>query len=195
VDGKGDDLAYRSFGTTALNFHYSNGAPLDPTWSFKRTRHGGYRLGISAHGHSISIYVLDKSYARLVGFPYGIDWVLDEFDSSFNELAIASLRFHLDYSHCDKEERRPVYEDLITRLGEPAPDIGETRRERTRLDEHCSDIDGLFEPMAGGYSRMRPTPPDIKAIFKRHRLVEEAYNARIDQARHDFVDIMRELWS
>lgn len=133
-----------------------------------------------------------KSYLTLVGAPKylrDVDWILDEFDSSFNELAAASLRYHLDYSVCDNEDRRTQYEDLIKRLTEPEPDT---------TDEESAAI-ATWHPLTQQDEKGRHTltecPPAAAAAFDTWQSREEAWRARIDQARHDFVDIMRNLWS
>ena len=139
-----------------------------------------WRWDVTVHGRG-------KSYRELTGFPkYSIDWILDEFDSSFNDLAVASLRYHLGFSVCDNEDRRPKYEDLIERLTEPRPRFTEEELAILRTGRTIEEeLDALNER----------TPPDRSAVYDAYRAREDAYLERIRQARHDFVDIMPELWS
>jgi len=111
---------------------------------------------------------------------------LDEFDASFNELACASLKYHLEYSVARNEDQRPVYEDLITRLSEPAPDVCDTPEKRAVYLAH--------EQIDSRNARIT-TPPAVREIYDNYWEREHAYQARIQQARHDFIDILRQLWS
>jgi hypothetical protein len=135
------------FGTISIDRHYHR-QPLSQ-WRLGRGRHRECILRIPLPGWIIEVRS-KPNYRKLVGAPKYLDklnWIIDEFDLSFNALAIASLRYHLDYSHCDNEDRREFYEELINRLSEPHTDTGGDEDDRT------------------------------------------------DRARHDFVDIMHELWS
>lgn len=136
-----------------------------------------------------------KDYLTLVGGPKylrNLNWIIDEFDSSFNDLAIASLRYHLDYSVCDNEHRRPVYEDLIFRL---------SLREPTFTDEEMAILHPpgwTFEDdveRRDGRTYLKPASGEVAAIYEAQRKREDEYYEQMDQARHDFVDIMRALWS
>ncbi len=143
---------------------------------------------------TLTVYGRGQSYRKLTGFPkYSIDWILDEFDSSFNELAAASLRYHLDFSVCDNEDRRERYEDLIARLSERDPLF--TVEELAIINPPGSTHDDHWEKLPNGSYRSRPSTPEQQAVYETSRLRTAAYNERIRQARHDFVDIMPELWS
>lgn len=138
--------------------------------------------------HSIEFNGPYKSYRELVGAPKyleNLDWILDEFDSSFNDLASASLRYHLDFSVCDNEERRDLYEDLIKRLNEEHPEF--TDEELGII--HARDTGNLMTDIN------RENTPEEKAVYDAYWKREEEYHERIKQARHDFVDVMRGLWS
>jgi hypothetical protein len=129
-----------------------------------------------------------KSYRELVEAPEyleNLDWIIDEFDSSFNDLAVASLKYHLDFSICDNESRREKYEDLIERLSEKDAEFTDEEIEII----HARDT-GDF---AVDINRERT--PEEKAVYDAYWKRDEEYHARINQARHDFVDIMRYLWS
>ncbi|AMS02613.1 hypothetical protein BJD55_gp153 [Gordonia phage Yvonnetastic] len=122
-----------------------------------------------------------------------LDWILDEFDSSFNELAAASLKFHLELSICDNEPRRELYEDLIARLTEEPPDF--TDEEMAILEPEGWKWSDDFEDLPEGGARLRKSPPEKKAVYEAHWKRKAEYDARVKQARHDFVDIMPHLWS
>ncbi|WKW86045.1 hypothetical protein SEA_JONJAMES_71 [Gordonia Phage JonJames] len=135
----------------------------------------------------------NMSYAEYCGFDLPIDWILDEFDSSFNELAAASLKFHLELSICDNEPRRELYEDLIARLTEEPPDF--TDEEMAILEPEGWKWSDDFEDLPEGGARLRKSPPEKKAVYEAHWKRKAEYDARVKQARHDFVDIMPHLWS
>lgn len=127
-----------------------------------------------------------KSYLELVGGPKylkNLSWILDEFDASFNDLAVASLKYHLDWSVCNNEYRRLRYEDLIRRLQEREPDMCDTAEERAIMK-------AAFE-----FPLNEHETPESRALSARYHEREVAYEARMLRARYDFVDIMRELWS
>ena len=132
-----------------------------------------------------------KDYLTLVGGPKelrNINWVIDEFDASFNNLAVASLRYHLDWSVCDNSDRRQEYEDLINRLSEEPPDP-------TPEEDAAIDTWDPFTVKEGEHYRMTDCPPAAAAAFDSWQSREDEWIKRINRARHDFVDIMRGLWS
>ena len=138
--------------------------------------------------HSIEFNGPYKSYRELVEAPEyleNLDWIIDEFDSSFNDLACATLRYHLDFSVCDNEERRDLYEDLIERLNEDPVEFTDEEIEII----HARDSGDLTVDIN------RESTPGEKAAYDAYWKREEEYHARIAKARHDFVDIMRYLWS
>lgn len=119
-----------------------------------------------------------------------LDWIIDEFNASFNNLAVASLRYHLDWSVCDNSERRDVYENLICRLSEPCPD---PTAEEDAAIEAWNPI--LVRDVETGRSHLTECPPITNNAYKSWQAREDEWERQIDQARHDFVDIMRGLWS
>lgn len=143
-----------------------------------------WQIHLSTKGDDYLTLVNGPKYLR------SINWILDEFDSSFNDLAIASLRYHLDFSVCDNESRRDVYEDLIARLGEKPP---------TFTDEEMAVLHPpgweMFEPTGAGGFRLTESTPERTVIHERHRQREDEYRARIQQARKDFIDVLPGLWS
>lgn len=129
------------------------------------------------------------SYLDLVNGPKylrSIDWILDEFDSSFNALAIASLRYHLDWSVCCNEDRREKYEDIIARL---------TERQPTFTDEELAILHPPGSTWKDDLRLINESIPERDAVYKAYWQRQEEYDQRLAQARHDFVDIMPYLWS
>lgn len=132
------------------------------------------------------------SYAEAVGFKQSLDWVIDEFDASFNDLAVASMRYHMDWSvcYCD-DERRAKYESMIARLSEPAPD--------TTPEEHAAiETWDMFsgEMNEDGSRTVPPCPPEAGSAFDSWQERLDAHKDRISAARIEFVrDILPGLWS
>lgn len=137
----------------------------------------------------------NKDYADLVGYRApSIDWIIDEFDDSFNDLAVASLRYHMDYSVCYcHPETRAKYEDLIRRLTEPKPRF--TKEELATLHPPGWTIQDDLEPLPEGGALLRPASDEKHAVYEARQARDDAWEDRQLQARHDFVDIMRGLWS
>ena len=169
----------------------------DPAWYVRRGRCKELEVGIPLpKGWSLEISTRGQSYRELVGAPKyleNLNWMIDEFDASFNDYATASLRYHLEYSVCDNSDRREVYEDLITRLNEPQPRY--TDEEKAVLRPPGWTFEDDLEELFDNRRRKKPTPPEKRAVYDAHRKRQVEHRARIQQARHDFVDIMPELWS
>lgn len=144
----------------------------------------------------VDVYHNLKSYAEAVGVRnLHLDWILDEFDASFNELASGSLRYHMDYAvtYCS-DEQRARYQGLIDRLSEPH--VSFTEEEMAVLSPPGSTIEDDFEVSDdGGLLKTKPASDAEKAIYKASRVREVEWRKRRDEARHDFVKIMPELWS
>lgn len=178
-------------------------------WKFVRTR--GRTQGLVIHvrvpyGFGLTWHAPGLPYWKLVGFERkpSVDWMLDEYDSSFNEFAAASLRYHLDFSVVDNStnvERRALYEDLIARLTEPRPRFTREEMDELKAIDAAEEAAGvpLFIPMEPGNRKagytMRPSSEREDEIHDAQQARDDAYHARIQQARHDFVDIMPGLWS
>lgn len=143
----------------------------------------------------VDICRTNKEYADLVGYKApSINWIIDEFDHSFNDLAVASLRYHMDHSVCYcEDDRRDTYQDIIDRLNEPCPDF--TAEEMAILEPPGWTFEDELEPLGDGTSRLKPATPERREVFGAYRLREDAWYERQDKARHDFVDVMRGLWS
>lgn len=163
---------------------------------FSRGRCREWELRIPLFGEwGVDFSTKGKDYLTLVNGPQylkNLNWILDEFDSSFNDLAISSLKYHLNFSVCDTSDRRDVYMDLIERLDEAPPIFteGELAILRPPGWERESDWE-----KRDGRTYLRESSPEQKVIYRTHREREDAYNERICQARHDFVDVIGGLWS
>jgi len=120
-----------------------------------------------------------------------LDWIVDEFDHSFNDLAIASLKYHMDYAvtHCS-DSRRETYENLVERLSAPHPGFTD---EEMKHFEDCNNWGDSFK----AEDLFKPKEPckECDVIYEKRDKLDEEFAKRMNQARHDFVDIMPSLWS
>jgi hypothetical protein len=125
-------------------------------------------------------------------------FVLDEFDAHFNMMAASSLRYHLS-PECvaNNEDHREVFENLICRLEEPSPDP--TPQEQAAIDtwRPLSMVAPGYEnfPRFQQMRQLTDCPPAARAAFASWQAREHVWSVRQRQARHDFVDIMENLWS
>ena len=165
--------------------------------AWNRSERGGlYRYSLLPIGPiAVGYYRRCLTYGEVVDAPprftdAAFDWVIDEFDDSFNDLAIASLRYHQDWSinFCD-DERRARYQDLIDRLSEPL--LGFADEERAVF---AAAGDRLVR-VDGRRSMLRPPTARERDAYAAHRQRTAAWEQRMGEARRDFVDIMPELWS
>ena len=175
-----------------LRRHRSGDALL---WN--RSERGGlYRRSLLPIGPIAVVYYRRcLTYGEAVGAPprftdAAFDWVIDEFDDSFNDLAVASLRYHQDWAItlCDGE-RRARYQDLIDRLSEASPAF--TDEERAVL---AASGDRLVR-VGGRRSMLRPPTDRERAVYAAQRVRAAEWEQRMVEARRDFVGVMRELWS
>ena len=129
-----------------------------------------------------------RTYAQAVGFDLPIDWILDEFDDSFNDLAIASMKYHMYYSVVETPPAlKANMERIIADLSYPE----EKTDLSLKMGEHLKSIDGDLSFMMKHMKECSVCQEYKKQIKEE----DEAYNKRMLKARHDFVDIMVELWS
>lgn len=135
-----------------------------------------WQLHLSTRGVDYLTLVDGPAYLR------NLNWILDEFDASFNDLAIASLKYHLDHSVAGGRDE-VKYEDLIRRLGEDSPEL---------TDE---EVEILHPPGQNLLDSQDRSTPERNATRTGYMQRVEEHRERIDQARHDFVNVMRELWS
>lgn len=114
------------------------------------------------------------------------DWLIDEFDSSFNSLAAASLKYHMEYAvtYCDNETRAK-FTDLRDRL--LCPDRG-IEKPRPRHDHGRTVEEALF-------STSRKECVECTEYYEDHIRYKAKVDAVSEQARKDFVEIMPRLWS
>lgn len=138
----------------------------------------------------LEISVWTHRYPRdLCGIPkdYDIDWILDEFDSSFDVLAVASLRYHLDYAITDSTWKRPRYEALIRQFEQ-----AQEARNVLLTDEEQEHLKSYTIPQLLTHG---PECEPCKAPQARVMAAETESRRLQDQARHDFIEILPELWS
>ncbi|MBF6326561.1 hypothetical protein IU451_29095 [Nocardia cyriacigeorgica] len=166
-----------------------------PRWAYWRGRCLEHSVRVPVWRWSVEFHSAGKSYRELVGMPkVSLDWIIDEFDSSFNDLAIASLRYHMDFSVCVcTDDRRARFTSLVERLSEPWP--GFTDAELAILEPPGWTFADEFEPLPNGLFRVRESTPEQAAVYAAARERELAWHERIQQARRDFVDVIPELWS
>lgn len=134
---------------------------------------------------------------------------LDEFDTHFNKVAIASMKYHMNDSVAGcSSSLKEIYEDLIERLSKnprdyPYSDTENKHRancykglNRSKAKEKAHDM-GLtgreqLEFLQEARSSHCVECDEIKA--KRHDY-ELQTREEITQARKDFVEIIPSLWS
>lgn len=136
----------------------------------------------------------DKSrYARdLAGVPkdYSIDWIIDEFDESFNSVAAASLYYHLNLGVADNEHSREYFEKLSKELIESEKHTFEL------TDEEIKHQDKIFETWNTGKRSNLTCRCDIcKNISKKIREAEKEKTRRVQKAREEFLEVLPCLWS
>lgn len=164
-----------------------------PFW--RRSQRGGLytesKLPLP-RGLMLELHEQRMDYAQATKFPYSLDWVIDEFDASFDALAAASLRYHMDWSVCEcPADRRQRYQGLIDRLTERPPRLS-TDEHAVLEAVHANRTDGDF------FGTKSSTPEQLSAYEAVSAAMEtrrEEWEARAMAARHDFIDITRELWS
>ncbi len=168
--------------------------PGRPAWN--QTRRGGLftESALPLPGVTLSYTRRRLSYGEAVASRFtdtAFDWVIDEFDASFNDLAIATLRYHQDWAvtDCD-DQHRAAYQDLIDRLGESAPDF--TDKEIRVLDAARAE---RIERLPNGRTRLHPPTAEVAAVYAAHDQRQNEWLSRITRSRHDFVDIVPDLWS
>ncbi|WP_043654396.1 hypothetical protein [Nocardia thailandica] len=187
-------LSIPRLGWMSIQTHYPEWS-TGSRWSHSRGRLTEHVWCIPLWRWDIELHGRGKTYRELTGLPpMSLDWILDEFDASFNDLAIASLRYHMDHSvvQCPPE-RRAHYQELVDRLSEEPPRF--TDAELAILYPPGRTSEDYWEVLPNGLRRMIPQTPEEEAVHEALRERTAAYNERIRQARHDFVDIMPELWS
>ncbi|BAD58800.1 hypothetical protein [Nocardia farcinica] len=188
---------YKSLGVPFVGWLSVSSTYEPPRWAVEtgRGRTRGWECHVTLYRWTVSWHGRGQPYWKLVGFERkpSVDWMLDEFDASFNALAIASIRYHLDYSVLDRERFRESFEDLIARLSEPRPRF--TEEEMAVLEPPGWKFEDEFIPQPDGSFRMKPRVGEERAIYDAQQAREDAWHERIQQARHDFIDILPHLWS
>lgn len=187
---------YTPLGAVSVDRYESK---IKPRWDFSRGRVQERIIRVPlTKTHTLELNSRGKSYLDLVGAPEflkSMDWIVDEFDASFNALATASLRYHMDHAvtYCT-DERRAQYQDIIDRLNPPKVkmfDPGEEDIENRWL----SSRDSWLNKLRGTNFSTLNVPDEFDEYMERYRDRQKERDAVIDKARHDFADIMRGLWS
>lgn len=130
----------------------------------------------------------DRPIAQQCGVPDGwtFQWVIDEFDLTFNGLAMASLRYHMDHAvTACRGARREAYQSMLDEFEELRD-----RRVMTRehVEHHANHRKGLVEAL-------RVDCPECERHLREHNEAKRKRGADIRAARHKFVDLMPGLWS
>lgn len=150
--------------------------------------------------YCVDTHKREKTYAEAVNTLLDIDWVLDEFDVSFNELAISSMKYHMDYAVTDcTPERRAKYENMIERLTRQAYPITDAELDAlegvNKVDLDTLNDDDFWEAITNP-----ERTPEQAALVEDYSARKEQHNnaqwERIKAARIEFVsDILPGLWS
>lgn len=175
------------------------GGNIKPRWDFSRGRVQERVIRVPlTKTHTLELNSRGKSYLDLVGAPEflkSMDWIVDEFDASFNALATASLRYHMDHAvtYCS-DERRAKYQDIIDRLNPPKVNMFDPGEEE--IEKRWRESRKIWRnKLRGNDPSVLNDRDEFDEYMERYHDRQKERDALIDQARHDFVDIMRELWS
>lgn len=139
---------------------------------------------------ALRLYKDGMSYAEAVGFDKDItvDWIIDEFDSSFDALAVASMKYHMDWSVAVcPPERRAVYEKLIEKF-------------ETRVDYFTEEELNHFDECRGvGFQKWfgsRDNCVTCKEANNLYKIRIEVAEKLQKEARVEFVEkVLPTLWS
>lgn len=117
---------------------------------------------------------------------YNIDWIIQEPDSSFDALAVACLKYHLEHSGVVlKQKDKEKYENLIEQF--------------TVAFHHTDNVDKNFDDSHWKEEYFDKGVFDIcgdcrNAMRESNKVYEEQHEM-IQKARKDFIEILPELWS
>lgn len=134
---------------------------------------------------------------QLVGLSsnFSLPYLLDEFDFNFNELAIATLRYHLDYSVCDNEGSREEWEQLIMDLSKEkllAPELSPAQSKHHDLALEHPFLDGSEPCKQDANTNLCPI---CESSREANRAAVMAHKARTQDARARFLEVIPLLWS
>lgn len=130
----------------------------------------------------------DKPIAQQCGVPedWSFQWVIDEFDSSFNTLAMASLRYHMDHAvTVCKGVRREEYQSMLDEFQELHDREVMTRE---HIEHYASHRKGLIE-------MLRIDCDECRRHYEEYSQARDKHEDDTMAARHKFVDLMPGLWS
>lgn len=131
---------------------------------------------------------MSESIENRCGIPEGwsLGWVIDEFDSSFDVLAMASLRYHMDHAvTLCMGRRRREYQAMFD-------EFKELRTRRTMTTEH---VEHYASHRKGVIEMLRVDCEECEYHHQEYLRAKEAHRDDIQAARHKFVDLMPGLWS
>lgn len=114
-----------------------------------------------------------------------VGWIVDEFDESFDTLAMASLRWHLYYSHCSNEGE---YGNKLRALLEDFEDFHRNTYESAarRFGDHLGGVSGDW---------IEHHCAECDEYLKQMEVEEDQDRQRQNTLRHRFIDILPGLWS
>ncbi len=187
---------YTSLGAVSVDRYESK---YKPRWEFSRGRVQERIIRVPlTKTHTLELNSRGKRYLDLVGAPEflkSMDWIVDEFDASFNALATASMRYHMYHAvtYCS-DKRRAQYQDIIDRLNQPEVTMFDPGEEE--IENRWQDSRKVWRnKLRGNDPSMLNDRDEFEKYTERYRSRQKERDALINQARHDFVDIMPTLWS
>lgn len=137
-------------------------------------------------GYCIDGYRDQKSYAEITGYAkdLDLDWMIDEFDASFNDLACSVLEYHMNYAvtFCSDEQRK-LYTDIQNRLLTSSDFTEEEMKHIDNCEIRSEDVLAFN------------SCDECKAAYGAYNERCENQNEIIMQARRDFIDISQHFWS
>jgi len=128
-----------------------------------------------------------KYHLRTIRRGYA-EYMLDMLAMNFDKFAIDALEWHLDDMHRNYRvtpERKELYRDLIRRLSEKRPRVCDTPEKRELV---CGTTEELL-------ARFDGENEDANTLLEDWHRRRDEYLERIHRARHDFVDVVPQLFT
>ena len=130
----------------------------------------------------------NREVEALCGIPkdWNFMWVIDEFDSSFNTLAMASLRYHMNHSVAVcAGKQRATFQSPLDRFEEA----------QHRDTSPHGYMDHFSQHREGVIELLRLKCPECKEFQAQKDEARQKRKADINKLRHEFVNILPWLWS
>lgn len=131
---------------------------------------------------------MSESIAEKCGIPsnWTFGWVIDEFDASFDKLAMASLRYHLDHAVtvCEGEWRVKL-ESMLDEFEEINARQSASAESLDHFESHDMDVMDL----------LRLNCAECDRHTDEANAADRQLFADRQAVRHKFVDLMPGLWS